>query len=50
MNSPNKKMVKICLASIESFPIQTLGKEYEHFSQACICLQMLIQVSSSNKG
>jgi len=36
-------MVKICLNSIESFPIQTLGREYDHFSQACVCLQMLIQ-------
>ncbi len=37
-------MVKICLASIAAFPIDTLGKEYHHFSQACVCLQMLIQV------
>jgi hypothetical protein len=37
-------MVEACLASIESFPVQSLGAEFRHFSEACLCLQVIIQV------
>jgi len=38
------KMVLVCLTSIESFPVETLKKEYKDFSLACVCLQIIIQV------